>query len=66
VEIWSSGGFERFVIAEEHEHISRKATEAEVKVAGFARRILLCKGVTKHIHLTSQREQVARMRCLKG
>jgi hypothetical protein len=55
VEIWGSGGLERFVIAEKHEHISRVATKAKVKVARFARRILLCEGVTEHVDLTKSR-----------
>jgi hypothetical protein len=63
VEIWNSGSLERLVIAEEHEHISRKATEAKVKVAGFARRILIRKGLTEQVDLTSQRERVTRARC---
>ena len=36
VEIRSFGSLKRFVIAEEGEHISRKAAEAKVKVARFA------------------------------
>ena len=53
VEIRSSGGLERLVIAEEGEHIGRKAAEAKVKVAGSACGILLCKGITEHVNLTT-------------
>jgi hypothetical protein len=53
VEIRSFGGLERLVIAEEGEHIGRKAAEAKVKVAGFACGILLCKGITEYVDLTT-------------
>ena len=66
VEIWNSGSLERLVVAEDHEHISRKAPEAKVKVAGFARRILIRKGLAEHVDLTSQRKRVTRARCLKN
>ena len=53
VEVRSFSGLERLVVAEEREHISRKAAEAKVKVAGFACRILRCKGITEHVDLTN-------------
>ncbi len=49
----SSVYFLLLVIAEESEYIRRKAAEAKVKVAGFACRILLCKGIAEHVDLTS-------------
>lgn len=55
VEIRSFGSLEGLVIAEECDHISRKAAEAKVKVARFACRILLCKGITEHVDLTNAR-----------
>lgn len=51
VEVRSFGSLERRVVAEEGEHVGRKAAEAKVKVAGFARRILVCEGVTEHVDL---------------
>ena len=63
VKVWGFGGLERLVIAEEHEHISRKAAEAEVKVAGFARCILLCEGVAEYVDLSNRCKCVRRSRC---
>lgn len=51
MEIGSFGSLEGLVIAEEREDIGRKAAEAKVKVAGFARRILVCEGITEHVDL---------------
>lgn len=55
MEVRGFGSLERLVIAEEGKDISRKAAEAKVKVARFAGRILVCKGVTKHVDLTNVR-----------
>lgn len=49
--VWRFGGLERLVVAEEHEDVGRKATEAKVKVAGFVYGILLCEGVAEHVDL---------------
>src|SRR6266850_2216957 len=51
VKIWGLGGLERLVVAEEREDVGRKATEAEVKVARFACRILLREGIAEHVDL---------------
>ena len=58
VEIRSFGGLERLVVAEEGEHVGRKAAEAKVEVAGFAGRVLVCEGVTEHVDLFTKGRKV--------